>query len=191
MHANSRRVRFYSSLEIVLRWYFTSDIDLEIQWLFKKLMPEKLICGKKYNCRWRWKWRDPFDAEEAGFDLSFKFYVRKYVVDPNAREDTIALALNTGTFWFIIALDVAKHIWHIRTIFQYLLKLPGDIVTNDAQICHWWWSPFQSASNNHSWEEAQNNTTMQHTEHNPATHDNQTGNWSKGYTVEKKQEKHK
>ena len=45
-------------------------------------------------------------------------------------------ALNTGTFRFIIALDVAKHIRRLQTIFQYLPRLPGDAVVNEAQIRH-------------------------------------------------------
>ena len=36
-------------------------------------------------------------------------YVKKYVADPNAR-DKMVQALNTTVFWFIVSLDVAKHI---------------------------------------------------------------------------------
>ena len=63
--------------------------------------------------------------------MAFKFYVKKYVADPNAR-DTMVQALNTSAFRFIIALDVAKHICRLRTIFRYLPRLPGDAVTNEA-----------------------------------------------------------
>ena len=38
---------------------------------------------------------------------------------------------------FVIAIgDVAKHIRRIRTLYRYLPKLPGDVVTMDAQIRH-------------------------------------------------------
>ena len=43
-----------------------------------------------------------FDANKVGFNLSIKFYVKKYVADPYAR-DTQFQALNTGSFLFIIA----------------------------------------------------------------------------------------
>ena len=77
-----------------------------------------------------------FDRDEAGFNLSITFYVSKYVADPNAR-DTLFQAFNGGSFRFIIAIgDVAKHIRRIRTIYRYLPKLPGDVVTTDAQIRH-------------------------------------------------------
>ena len=77
-----------------------------------------------------------FDRDEAGFNLSITFYVAKYVADPNAR-DTLFQAFNGGSFRFIIAIgDVAKHIRRIRTLYRYLPKLPGDVVTTDAQIRH-------------------------------------------------------
>ena len=74
---------------------------------------------------------DEFDADKAGFNLAFEFYVKEYVADPNVR-DTMVQALNIGTFRFIIALEVAKHISRLRTIFQYLPRLPGDAVVNMA-----------------------------------------------------------
>ena len=74
-----------------------------------------------------------FDADAAGFNLTFAKYVTKYVADPNAR-DTMVQALNTSAFHFIIALDVAKHIQRLRTIFRYLPRLPGDAVENEATI---------------------------------------------------------
>lgn len=53
---------------------------------------------------------DPFDRDEAGFNLSIIFYVQKYVADPNVR-DTQFQAFSMGAFRFIIAIgDVAKHI---------------------------------------------------------------------------------
>ena len=77
-----------------------------------------------------------FDRTEVGFNLSIKFYVSKYVADPNAR-DTLFQAFNGGSFRFIIAIgDVAKHIRRIRTLYRYLPKLPGNVVTTDAQIRH-------------------------------------------------------
>ena len=77
-----------------------------------------------------------FDRDEAEFNLSIEFYVRKYVADPNAR-DTQFQAFKGGSFRFIIAIgDVAKQIRRIRTLYRYLPKLPGDVITTDAQICH-------------------------------------------------------
>ena len=77
-----------------------------------------------------------FDRDEAGFNLSIEFYVRKYVADPNAR-DTQFQAFNGGLFRFVIAIgDVAKHIRRIRTLYRYLPKLPGDVIATDAQIRH-------------------------------------------------------
>ena len=62
--------------------------------------------------------------------------MQKYVADPNAR-DTQFQAFNGGAFQFVIAIgDVAKHIRRIRTLYRYLPKLPGDVVTTDAQIRH-------------------------------------------------------
>ena len=53
---------------------------------------------------------DPFDRDEAGFNLSIIFYVQKYVADPNVR-DTQFQAFSMGVVRFIIAIgDVAKHI---------------------------------------------------------------------------------
>ena len=58
------------------------------------------------------------------------------MADPNTR-DTQFQAFNAGSFRFIIAIgDVAKHIRRIRTLYRYLPKLPGDVVTTGAQICH-------------------------------------------------------
>ena len=75
-----------------------------------------------------------FDADKDGFDLVFaKYVVKKYVADPNAR-DTMVQALNKLVFRFPVTFDVAKHIRRVRTIFRYLPRLPGNAVSNDAQI---------------------------------------------------------
>ena len=39
----------------------------------------------------------PFDDDEAGFDLAFEFCVKRYMVDQSGR-DTLAHALNTRAF---------------------------------------------------------------------------------------------
>ena len=57
------------------------------------------------------------------------------MADPNTG-DTMVQALNTAVLWFIIALDVTKHIQRLQKTFRYLHRLPGDAVTNEAQIRH-------------------------------------------------------
>ena len=76
-----------------------------------------------------------FAVDKDGFNQAFTKYVRKYVVDPNAR-DTMITQLNKAVFWFPVTSDVAKHIRKIRTVYQYLPKLPGDTVATDANIWH-------------------------------------------------------
>ena len=74
-----------------------------------------------------------FHSDEDRFNLAFAKYVEKYVADPNAR-DTMVQPLNISVFWFPVTFDVTKHIRRVRTIFRYLPRLPGDAVSNDAQI---------------------------------------------------------
>ena len=81
----------------------------------------------------------PFDEDEAGFDLAFEFYVKRYVADPNGR-DTLAHALNTRAFRFGLEeggeLKVERHVRRIKTVVRYLPELPGTIVVGPTQLRH-------------------------------------------------------
>ena len=82
----------------------------------------------------------PFDDDEAGFELAFEFYIKRYVADPSGR-DTLAHALDTRAFRFGLSeevgpLRVEKHVRRIKTCVRYLPWLPGTIVFGPTQLRH-------------------------------------------------------